>query len=508
VSKIESSPLILAIDQGGHASRAIVFDMTGRQLAHAFHPVATQRSGTDRVEQDPCEIVSATRHAIREVRDSLGKDAGRLKAAGLATQRSSIVCWDRVTGTPLSPVLSWQDRRGAAQVGRLRAREDFIREHTGLVLSPHYGASKMRWCLDNLSSVQEAAAAERLAIGPLSSYLLHSLLAEHPFLVDPANASRTQLWDVYAADWSPPLCELFGVPLEILPRSASSRYPFGSIDVDLADLSLPTTAHENTARLALTVCTGDQAAALFAHGEIRQDTVYLNMGTGAFLQCLAPDADISSSGVAGRARADALLRSIAWQDPYAAVQLTVMEGTVNGAGSALDWVDEKLSLDAHAVTRALTIAQVQPLHPPTFINGVSGVGSPYWRPQVESRWLDDGVAHTELEKLVAVVESIAFLICANLDAMRAAGARPRRVLASGGLSACDYLCYCVASISPMEVARTSLQETTATGLAFLATGQPRDWQPLSDVTTFKSVAGAALRGRYHQWQRFMAQQKA
>jgi len=266
-------------------------------------------------------------------------------------------------------------------------------------------------------------------------------------------------------------------------------------------------AVENKTPLPLTVCTGDQAAALFAHGEIQPDTVYLNIGTGAFLQCLVPNMDAPSSRPAAVARASGLLRSIAWQDSAAAIQLTVMEGTVNGAGSALDWAQERLSLDAHDVVRTLTAAQVRPLHPPVFINGVSGVGSPYWLPQLESHWLDDGVVHTELERLAAVVESIAFLICTNLDAMRAAGARHRRVLASGGLSACDYLCYCVAALSRMEIVRTNLQETTATGLAFLTAGKPHDWQPLANVTTFKSVADSSLRDRHHQWQGFMAQRK-
>jgi len=510
--KTKPNPLILAIDQGGHASRAIVFDASGRQLTQAFHSIATRRSGLDRVEHDPLEIVAATRAAIRDVRDPLGKEANEIEVAGLATQRSSIVCWDRVSGEPLSPVLSWQDRRGAPQVERLRDEEPSIRERTGLVLSPHYGASKMRWCLDHLPAVQEALAARRLAIGPLSSFLLRSLLAEHPFLVDPANASRTQLWDVHTADWAPPLCALFGIPLDILPRSADSRYPFGSIDLGRtespASVEAQAQAQASTTRVPLAVCTGDQAAALFAHGEIRRDTVYLNIGTGAFLQCLAPNSDPASSASAATAGAGRLLRSIAWQDSVAAIQLTVMEGTVNGAGSALDWAEERLSLDAHGVTRTLTAAQVQPLHPPVFINGVSGVGSPYWLPQLESRWLDDGAAHTELERLVAIVESIAFLICANLDAMRLAGAHSRKVLASGGLSACDYLCECVSSLSRMEISRTNLQETTATGLAFLTAGEPHGWQPCGDTTIFEPGSAAELAERYHRWQRFMVQHKA
>ena len=477
--ELEASSLILAVDQGGHASRAIVFDLSGRQLAQASRPIATRRTGTDRVEHDPLEIVATTREAIRDVCETLGDAGVHLKASGLATQRSSIVSWDRGTGAPLSPVLSWQDRRGLPQVEALRDHADFIRERTGLVLSPHYGASKMRWSMDNLSKVQAALAGNRLAMGPLSTYLLYSLLPSRPFVVDPANASRTQLWDVHTADWSEPLCGLFGVPRGVLPRSTRSRSTFVLLNT----------------RTPLTVCTGDQAAALFAHGKLRMGTAYLNIGTGAFLQCVLPE---TSREIAP------LLQSIAWWGVADDSRLTVMEGTINGAGSAIDWVDDRLSLDAHAVTRTLTAAQVQVLHPPIFINGVSGVGSPYWLPRLESRWLDDGIDHGELEQLVAVIESIAFLICANLEAMRSKGADLQQVLASGGLSASDYLCHCIAALGQIEVIRTGQPEMTAAGLAFLTAGEPESWHPPPQITVFKPSLDGFLQKRRAAWAAVMA----
>src|SRR6185295_15989616 len=116
-----------------------------------------------------------------------------------------------------SPVISWQDRRNAAFVAQLISRAREIHARTGLVLSPHYGASKLRWCLDNLPEVASAARDGRLAFGPLSSFLLFRLLEERPLVTDPANASRTQLYDPAARDWSPQLLDLFGINSACLP---------------------------------------------------------------------------------------------------------------------------------------------------------------------------------------------------------------------------------------------------------------------------------------------------
>ena len=159
-------PLYLALDQGGHASRALVFDAQGRPLARSLRTVGVFHPQPDWVEQDPEELVRSLQDAMREVCVELGAAAADIAAAGLATQRSSIVCWDPVSGAALSPVLSWQDRRASEWLTRFTPHAEAIHRTTGLMLSAHYGASKLRWCLDHLPAVAQAAADGRLAQGP------------------------------------------------------------------------------------------------------------------------------------------------------------------------------------------------------------------------------------------------------------------------------------------------------------------------------------------------------
>jgi len=186
---------VLALDQGGHASRALAFDRRGRELATAHVPVATSRDGADLVEQDPVELVRSLQVAAQDACDSEATRELPALSAGLATQRSTIVGWERSSGRALTNAISWQDRRYAAWLERLNPVAAAVREKTGLVLSPHYGASKLRWCLDNVPAVQRAVRSNDLAAGPLASFLLSRLLEEKPVLADPANASRTLLFD-------------------------------------------------------------------------------------------------------------------------------------------------------------------------------------------------------------------------------------------------------------------------------------------------------------------------
>jgi len=470
---LPGSELLLALDQGGHASRALIFDATGKQLMQAFAPISTQRQGDDRIEHDAAEVLASLRTVILDISQTLGRDVKRIRAAGLATQRSSIVCWDSRDGAPLSPVLSWQDRRNVTLVDSLLPRRNEIQQLTGLVLSPHYGASKLRWCLDQLPAVRTAHQQHHLQCGPLASFLLHGLLNEHPHVVDPANASRTQLWSPATGEWSPSLLQWFGVPREVLPQPVATHHRYGLLQVGQHDVPLQ-------------VCTGDQAAVPFAMGALKPSAVYLNAGTGAFM--LAPlTHDIPDAAP--------LLRSVLYSDTTQTC--FALEGTVNGAGSALQWFGERSAID---VQRALPLVQrpINSQHIPLFINAVGGMGSPYWLSTIKPEFVGV-VDNDELSALIAVVESIAFMIADNIALMKVHLSKLDHIIAGGGVSACRYLCECIASLTTLPVTRVNEQELTAKGLAWLIAGQPTHWRFDSDSVQYAFEENPALFARYQQW---------
>lgn len=470
--------LILALDQGGHASRTLLFDARGDEVAAAHVPVATRHEGEDRVEHDPEELLKSLQLAMRDACDFDSVRGKTIAVAGLATQRSTIVCWEKSTGRPLADAISWQDRRNAAWLERLRPHEAEVRALTGLVLSPHYGASKLRWCLDHVPAVQRAAHAGDLAAGPLSSFLLARLLDERPFVVDPANAARTLLFDPQRLDWSPPLLATFDIARAHLPRCVPTRYEYGSLPL-------------GPGRVPLRACTGDQSAAAYAFGTPRDDAAYVNLGTGAFVQRLV------ASGVRPP---DGLLHSVLCSDGNGVSYSH--EGTVNGAASAIEWLRSRIVLD---VDRALRALPDQPTDaPPLFMNGIGGLGAPWWIADFPTGFVGDG---DDLQQLFAVLESIAFLVHANLAAMR--GAAPlTRIVVTGGLAGCDYLCRALADLSGLGVERYVLREATARGVAFLAAGRPAQWAPVPCQKVFEPATNPALAAREVRWRAEMARRGA
>ncbi len=466
------SPLYLAIDQGGHASRAIVFDQQGNIIAQAEVAIATLTPQTNWVEHDAEQMVQSVEDAIRAAIKQLGEQRQQLVSAGMATQRSSIVCWDRQTGVALSPIISWQDRRQYQWLKQFSEHNEQIHAKTGLFLSPHYGASKLRWCLDNIEAVTTAQREQRLCAGPLASFLAFRLLHEKPFCIDPANASRTLLWNLKQNNWDDELCLLFGVPQQILPRCTRTQEPFGHLVID--DLTLP-----------LTIITGDQPAALFAWGQPHGDTTYINIGTGAFIQ----------RPVAAPQPSERLLSGIAYLDDK--LRCYTLEGTVNGAARALQWFAQKHGIKN--LEQQLPEWLENTAEPALFINGVSGLGSPYWVPNLESKFV--AAAHNGIpQQAVAIIESIVFLIQRNLEEMEKQLPTTTALWVSGGLANLDGLCQRLADLSGKNIARPATTEATARGLAFLIAKQPTRWQITDEIHHFKPTITPALQQRYQHWQ--------
>ena len=484
----ESTALYLALDQGGTSSRAVLFDALGREVAMAHVPIGTQRSGDARVEHDPAELVQSLRIAVADACASPLALNRPIAAAGLATQRSTICCWDRTNGEALGPALSWQDRRNAAWLHEtLGARAAWVRELTGLPLSPHYGASKLRWCLDEVPAVRLALRDERLVAGPLASFLAQQLCHSGDACVDPANASRTLLFDPAILDWSPPLLDAFGIPRGILPRCVGTNHEFGRLDA----------GHGRTAPLR--AVSGDQSAAVFAFGPPEITTAYVNAGTGAFAQRVVLDG--SAPTPAG------LLKSVL----YARTDETLgalysHEGTVNGGYAALEWLAGRVGIDVRRSLGTLSNALADGDVPVLFMNGVGGLAAPWWIPDFPVEFVGDGPGAadaTDLQQVAAVVESIAFLLAVNLRLMQRATPL-QRIVITGGLAACDHLCETLASVAGLRVDRPELLEATARGIAYLAAGQPQDWLPVPVTRSFTPDAAHGSRRRFERWQQAMA----
>lgn len=423
---------LLLLDVGGHAAKAEIRDRDGVRLAAARSELAVG-------ERWPEAVLAALESAIARAAGELGDLLPRLGAAGLAVTRADVACWSRMTGEALGPVLGWQDRRGAEWLAKQPLDSGRVAELTGLPLSAHYGAAKLHWCLESLPAVGEALLEGGLAWGPLGSYLINRLTEERSYYVDPTLAQRSLLWDRQSGDWSSELAAAFDIPEFTLPAVVPSVGEFGHLRV-LGQ------------RVPLRVVCGDQNAVPYSAGIPRAGEGVLNLGSGAFM--LLPQAGPQCGG--------GWLTSCLPGDDGPA---WACEATVNGAANALEWwaTESGVAFDASRLAEWLAADAGQCV----FLNGVNGLGSPWWQSDFASRF--EGRA-SPAGRGRAVAESIAFLLACNLQ--RLSEARVESLRVGGGLAASREFVQLLADATGLPMQRIADGEATLDGLFVLLGGRP------------------------------------
>jgi len=271
-------------------------------------------------------------------------------------------------------------------------------------------------------------------------------------------------------DWSPRLLQAFGIAREILTQCQPNRGEWTILQI-------------GEHRVPLTVVTGDQSAVPYAFDSDCVGDAYLTLGTGAFLQQIEGASPTPCAG---------LLNSVTWQDGQT-IQYA-LEGTVNGAGAALHWLAARDSISETELLARLPDWLTTVTDPPLFVNAVGGLASPFWK----SHARPDFVGNSDLAgRAVAVIESIAFLLQANLDAMRDGGRPVRRLIAVGGLSRLDGLLTRIASLAGIPVLRAAHGEATAYGASRLAhPGLPP--MTVTDIFEPDPASKAGLQSRYQR----------
>jgi glycerol kinase len=470
--------MLLAIDQGTSATKAALVDGDGQVVALGTAPVGQAHPQPGWVEQSAGEIWDSVRAAVA---DCVGEhDAAAVAAVGLSTQRESLVLWERGSGEPVGPLLSWQDQRTAPHCARLRTdgAGDRIRALSGLPVDPMFSAPKATWLLDAHDPDRARSRRGELCLGTVDSWLLSRLGGEH--VIEVGNASRTQLLDVKTRRWHPELLELFGVPDGVLPTVVSSTGPFPAVR------GLPP-VRDGTPVLAV---MGDSHAALFAHAGWRPGHVKATYGTGSSIMSLGRLPDQGSNALCG---------TIAWDDgtPQPAV-----EGNIRASGATLTWLAAVLETSPQTLAeRAAPSSEGVHLVP-----AFGGLGAPWWDDEAVGilSGLTFGTRTPHLAR--AALESIAFQVEDVVAAVDREVAPVETLLADGGPTANRVLMQLQADTSGRHVRVARARESSALGAAHLAglgaglwdRGALEAFDRAGDVYT-PSEAEPSRRRRIAQW---------
>ncbi len=443
-----SGELILAIDQGTTNTKALLVDATGRVLHQASVPNIVTYPQPGWAEQSATALVQGVRQVIADVATQSGN--APIAALAISNQRESIIVWDAATGEPIGPCIIWQCRRSAPQCDTLRAagHADLIDAKTGLALDPLFPAGKIAWLLDHVPGARARAERGELRAGTVDSWLLWNLSGGAVHATDHSNASRTQLFNTKTLQWDVELCDLFGVPLSLLPEVRASNARFGQLAPRAT--ALP-------AGLPIQAMIGDSHAALFGHGVRTPGTAKATYGTGTSLMALTPSRVGSCHGISS---------TIAWSQD--GVVQYALEGNISVSGQAAAFAAELLGIGDAAALSALA-QTVSDSNGVAFVPALVGLGAPHWRADARGTITGLSLGTKPAHLARAALEAIAFQVHDVYAAMEADIGSPLGELrADGGASRNTSLMQFQSDLLGRPVIAAAAPEVSALGAAALA----------------------------------------
>lgn len=483
---------VLVIDAGTSSLRVAEVSETGRILARRSSPCHPDRPMEGLAELDAQKLAAAALEMAEDVLTEMRTAGRKAEAVGIANQRATTVVWNKNTGVPIAPALSWQDLRTIGECLEMQA--------SSFRLAPNESATKLAWLLRQASS--DTSFADDLRFGTLDAWLVWNLTQGACHVTDHTNAGVTGLMLPDGSGWDAAALEYLEIPPEVLPRIVPSAGAAG----EAAALS------EN---LPIAALLGDQQSSLAGLGCFAEGTGKATFGTGATVDiCL------------GNRRADFERRGEQGTFPIVCRTQAADEQTSSGnsieitwgvealdlsAGTNVAWLGEKWGLFETPEDSEDLAAACDGTDGVVFVPALEGLGAPQWDFGARGTFL--GLTRgTEASHMTrAVLEGVAYR---GAELLRAAETDGSTRLASlridGGMSRNKVFAQALADAAQRPIEISPDPEGTSLGAAYLAGHAIGIWSSLEEASRLwhpAEILEPTAPPAWDRWQEAVAQSR-
>lgn len=442
---------IIGIDQSTQGTKALLFDEEGilLQRTDLSHEQIVNEKGW--ISHNPMEIYNNTIKVVKNLVEESKIDKNEIVGVAISNQRETSLAWNKETGEPIDNAIVWQCSRAAEICERVErlGKAEFVRQKTGMNLSPYFPASKMAWLLENVGGAKEKAEAGKLCFGTIDSWLIYKLTNGVSYKTDYSNASRTQLFNIMELKWDEEVCELFGINPKNLAEVCDSNSNFGETDFEgFFDKSIP-----------IHGVLGDSHGALFGQGCLQQGMIKTTYGTGSSIMMNIGEKPILST--------HGLVTSLAWG--MSGKINYVLEGNINYTGAVITWLKDDLKLIVSPKETEKTALEANSDDQLYLIPAFTGLGAPYWDSKATATIT--GITRTtgKAEIVRAGLECIAYQIADVVKAMSEdADIVVEELRVDGGPTRNKYLMQFQSDILDIAVQVPDAEELSGIGVVYAA----------------------------------------
>lgn len=446
---------MIGIDVGTSGVKTIVVTDKGDIVAEATasYPLYHPKAGW--AEQDPENWWQATLESLRQVSQTLGSKANRVKAIGLSGQMHGSVFLDEA-GHILRPAILWCDVRTSSQCRYITERvgqRELIR-HTSNPALEGFTAPKIVWLQQNEPEIYERVDKVLLP----KDYVRYRLTGE--LFTEMSDAAGTLLFDVTHRRWSTHVLDALGISPDILPECRESTDICGRLRPEIAEATgLPS-------NIPVAGGGADNACGATGAGIVRPGRVLSSIG---------------SSGVI-------LVHTDSPQtDPQAKVhtfnhaipEKWYVMGVIMAAGFSLKWFRDNLGhlekqmeiltgIDAYDLMGEQAASTPPGAEGLIFLPYLNGERTPHADASARGVFFGLNPRHTKGHMIRAVMEGVVYALRDSVEIIREMGIPISQVRAIGGGAKSPLWRQMQADIMQLEVAALNIDEGPALGAALLA----------------------------------------
>ena len=441
--------LLLGLDVGTTATKALLLNIQGDVVASAFCSYGLITTREDWVEQDPEDLwrgVVTTCRAVQERVDS----QDQVVALSISAQGGTTIPVD-AQGQPLGSAISWMDHRAHEQAERVRRTigEDRVYEISGWRVTdclPLFHISWLREC-----APETFASARRFLF--VNDFIIYRLTGR--LCMDPSDAGITQLYNIAEGEWDGDLLDTAGIELDQLSPVRNSGVAVGHLTADASrETGLPQ---------SVLVVNGahDQYCAALGAGVLKPGDVMLSCGTAWVLLCLMEPLKLDPE------KRISISRHVI-QNKWGALK------SLGAVGASMEWFLDELWVsrgceppparadiyDELNISASKTSAGSKGLifFPSSggYIRGARG------------GFIGLNLSHTRNDMARAVMEGVVFELRLAMEDIRDAGIQGSELRMVGGAAASTVWPKIVADVTHLPVALPSTTEAASCGAAILA----------------------------------------
>ncbi len=444
-----STDLFLGLDVGTTATKALLLDSRGREVAAASYSYGLITPQDGWVEQDPEHLWRGVVSTCRSVAQQAGCNT-RIIALGLSSQAGTAIPVG-ADGQPTHHAFSWMDHRAGEQAQRVRDQfgAEFIHRTTGWRLGGGLPLLLIAWFREHCP---EAFAATRQFLF-VNDFVVQRLTGR--LCMNPSDAGITQLLNLDTGDWDEQLLAFAGARRNQMSPMQPSGFPVGRLT---AEASAATSLSQD-----VLVVNGahDQYCAAVGAGVTRPGQVLLSCGTAWVILAVPADKGVAlDNGMA--------VSHHAVKGRWGALR------SMGGVGTSLEWLVDNVwdgkgvgeGRDGLYAAVNRSVVQSPPGASGLFFFPLTG-GHSLAFARTGGGFLGMSLAHNRADMARAVMEGIAYELRWVVQEMQDAGMRVAEMTMVGGAAESPAWPQIVADVVGVPVALPSSKQAAGRGAAIL-----------------------------------------